>query len=48
MFLWLGVELLSCVQATRKGTRNNILHRVLALGADTATMQPSAGEGEGG
>ena len=46
MFLWVGIELLGCVQATRKGIRNNVLYRVTALGEDSTTVKPAEGEGD--
>ena len=45
MFLWPGILLLGCVQATKRGIRNNVLYRVLALGEATATLAPAEGSG---
>jgi hypothetical protein len=45
MFIWPGIELLGCVQASRKSIRNNVLYRILVLGEDTATLGPAEGEG---
>ena len=45
LFIWPGIELLGCVQATRKGIRNNVLYQVLAIGEGTATLAPAEGEG---
>jgi hypothetical protein len=47
LWLWPGVELLGCVQASRKGIGNNVLYRVTALGEDHATLEPAEGPGEG-
>ena len=38
MFIWPGIELLGCVQATRKGIRDNVLYRVTAIGDDSVTV----------
>ena len=46
MFLWPGIELLGCVQASRKGIRNNVLYTVTSLGEDVATVTPAEGEGD--
>ena len=46
LFLWPNIELLGCVQATRKGIRNNVLYRVTALGEESATLVPAQGEGD--
>jgi hypothetical protein len=45
MFIWPGIELLGCVQATKKTIRNNVLYKVLAIGEDTATVGPAESEG---
>ena len=31
MFIWEGIELLGCTQASKKGVRNNVLYRVIAI-----------------
>jgi hypothetical protein len=31
MFIWEGIELLGCTQASKKGVRNNVLYQVIAL-----------------
>jgi hypothetical protein len=48
LWLWAGIQLLGCVQASRKGIRNNVLYRVTALGEDQdlATLVPAEGPGE--
>ena len=46
MFIWVGIELLGCTQASRKGIRNNVLYRVTALGEDSATVISTQSEGE--
>jgi hypothetical protein len=46
LFIWPGIELLGCVQATRKSIRNNVLYRVLAIGEDSATLALAEEEGE--
>ena len=45
MFIWPGILLLGCVQATKRGVRNNVLYRVSALGEGTATLTPAESEG---
>ena len=45
MFIWPGMELLGCVQATRKSIRNNVLYQVQAIGEDTVTVTQAESEG---
>ena len=45
MFIWPGIQLLGCVQATKRGVKNNVLYEVLAIGEDTVTLAPTESEG---
>ena len=45
MFIWPGIQLLGCVQATKRGVKNNVLYEVLAIGEDTVTLETTESEG---
>ena len=40
MWVHVGLELLGCTQATKKGVRNNVLHNVNAIHVDAVTLSP--------
>ena len=46
MFIWPGLTLLGCVQASKRSVRNNVLYRVVAIAEDTVTLQPVEGEAQ--